>query len=97
MNLAIPENKLIDVCKKNDIVFLAVFGSFVEIGYTTKSDIDLLARFSKPKSLIDMVRIERDLSQLLGRDVDLLTESAISPYLRDRIRRGMRVIYEKKR
>jgi len=61
---------------------------------TEQSDIDLLVRFSKRKSLLALVRLEREASAVLGRKVDLLTEAAISPYLRDRIKRELRVIYE---
>jgi hypothetical protein len=39
------------------------------------------------------VRIERELSEILGIKVDLLTERFISPYLIDRIKKEMRVIY----
>ncbi|MDY7040081.1 MAG: nucleotidyltransferase domain-containing protein [Chloroflexota bacterium] len=57
-----------------------------------QSDVDLLVRFSKRKSLLALVRLERELSTALGRKVDLLTEAAISPYLRDRIKREVKVI-----
>ncbi|MBN1661346.1 MAG: nucleotidyltransferase family protein [Anaerolineae bacterium] len=60
---------------------------------TDQSDIDLLVRFSKRKSLLEMVKLEREVSHALGRKVDLLTEGAISPYLRDRVKRELRVIY----
>ncbi len=49
---------------------------------------------AKPKSLLNLVKLERELSTALQRKVDLLTEMAISPYLRDRILRELKVIYE---
>ena len=61
---------------------------------TDQSDIDLLVYFSKRKSLLALVALERQLSTALGRKVDLLTEAAISPYLRERIKRELQVIYE---
>jgi len=72
---------------------IGVFGSLARGEARNESDIDLLVRFSKPKSLLAIVRLERELSEALGRKVDLLTEGAISPYLRDRILREMRVVY----
>jgi uncharacterized protein len=42
------------------------------------------------------VRLERELSEALGRKVDLLTEGALSPYLRERILQEMRVVYGKR-
>jgi len=72
---------------------VGVFGSMARGEATEQSDIDLLVRFSRRKSLLELVRLERDISIALGRRVDLLTESAISPYLRDRVKRELQVIY----
>lgn len=88
--------KLLEICKRDDVVFMAIFGSFVTGDYKKDSDIDILVRFSKPKSLLELVRIERVLSEVLGRKTDLLTEASISPYLRGRIEREMEVFYERK-
>lgn len=41
-----------------------------------------------------MITLEREISEALGMDVDLLTEDAISPYLRERIKRDVQVLYE---
>ena len=86
--------KLIEICHQNDIAMIGVFGSMARGKATEDSDIDLLVRFSKRKSLLTLVRLEREMSTVLGRKVDLLTEAAISPYLRDRIKRELKVIYE---
>ncbi|HMD13322.1 MAG TPA: nucleotidyltransferase domain-containing protein, partial [Bacteroidota bacterium] len=56
-------------------------------------DVDLLVTFSQPTSLLQMVRLERELSSILGRKVDLLTAKSISPYLRNRILKESRPIY----
>ena len=93
-NMFIDNKKLIELCKNNDIKMLGVFGSVARGTATGKSDIDLVVEFSKSKSLLTHVRVERELSQLLGRKVDLLTEAAISPYLRDIIKRELQVVYE---
>lgn len=89
--------KLLQACRSNDIVFMAIFGSMARGDYRKDSDIDLLVRFSKPKSLLKIVRIERLISEVMGRKADLLTEESISPYLRDRIKQDMRVFYEQAR
>ncbi|MEZ4771179.1 MAG: nucleotidyltransferase family protein [Caldilineales bacterium] len=62
-----------------------------------QSDIDLIVEFSRRKSLLSLVALEREISEALGRKVDLLTEGALSPYLHDRIMDELQVIYEKKR
>ena len=89
--------KLLKQCSKYGIAFLAVFGSFARGENTPKSDLDLLVRFSDRKSLLDMVRIEREMSESLGVKVDLLTENAISPYLREGIKKSMKVVYNSER
>lgn len=88
------KNKLIEVCRKNDVAKIGVFGSMARGEDSKQSDIDLLVDFSKRKSLLALVRLERELSEELRRKVQLLTEAAISPYLRDRIMRELKVIYE---
>ncbi|MGB9593407.1 MAG: nucleotidyltransferase family protein [Anaerolineae bacterium] len=87
-------NRLAEICRRNDVARLAVFGSVARGEFTDESDVDLLVEFSKRKSLLALVALERQLSEAIGRKVDLLTEAAISPYLRDRIKRDQRVIYE---
>lgn len=87
---------LIDICRRNDVSMVGVFGSMARGEARKQSDIDLIVRFSKRKSLLAVVRLERELGEALGRKVDLLTEGALSPYLRERILREMRVVYGKR-
>jgi hypothetical protein len=86
-------SKLIEICRQNDVAMVGIFGSLARGEATDASDIDLLVEFSKRKSLLTVVALERQLSTALGKKVDLLTEAAISPYLRERIKRDLRVIY----
>lgn len=85
------------VCKKNDIVFLALFGSFAQNRQTVRSDVDLLVKFdeSKDKSLLDLIRAEREMKNVFRRKVDLVTEKSLIPYLRKDVLKSLRVIYEK--
>ena len=85
---------LIDMCRQNDVAMVGIFGSQTTGEAKDQSDIDLLIRFSKRKSLLKVVALERQLSEALGKKVDLLTEAALSPYLRDRVLRDLQVIYE---
>ena len=86
--------KLVELCRQNDVVKVGVFGSVARGEADEESDVDLVVKFSKPISLLKMVALERQLSDALGKKVDLLTEAAISPYLREGIKRDMQVIYE---
>ncbi|MGA1875552.1 MAG: nucleotidyltransferase family protein [bacterium] len=94
VTLPFDKEKLIEICSQNDVTKIGVFGSMVRGEATAQSDIDLLVSFGKPKSLLNVVALERQISKALGRKVDLLTESAISPYLRDKIKAELVVIYE---
>lgn len=78
--------------KKEGATKVAVFGSYARGEEKPESDIDVLVEFSENKSLLTMVRIERELSEFLGVKVDLLTEESISPYLIDRIKKEAKVI-----
>ena len=85
---------IIEICRANDISMVGLFGSTARGDATDQSDIDILIKLSKPKSLLSIIKLERILSEALGRKVDLVTEKAISPYLRDRILNDITVIYE---
>lgn len=93
-DLAAKKPELAEICQQNDIAYLGVFGSIVRSEATADSDVDMVARFSKQKGLWDLIGIERELSEVLGRKVDLGTEDALNPYLRDRILAEVQVIYE---
>ncbi|MBU1121509.1 MAG: nucleotidyltransferase family protein [Candidatus Omnitrophota bacterium] len=82
-----------DFLIRKDAVRIVLFGSYVRGEAKKGSDIDLIVKFSKRKSLLEVVRIERELSETIGIKVDLLTRKAISPYLIDRIESQARVIY----
>ena len=86
--------RLIELCRQSDVVQIALFGSMARGEANQQSDIDLVVKFSKPISLLRVTALERQLSEALGRKVDLLTEAAISPYLQERIKRDLKVIYE---
>jgi predicted nucleotidyltransferase len=85
--------KITQVLKGQGAKKIAIFGSYVRGEEKPGSDIDVLVHFSRRKSLLELVRIERQLSEVLGIKVDLLTEKSISPYLIDTIKRQMEVIY----
>jgi predicted nucleotidyltransferase len=92
--LPFDTKKLIEICRQNDVSKIGVFGSVARGESNERSDIDLLVEFSRRKSLLAMVKMERELTTALGRKVDLLTEAAISPYLRERILSDLKIIYE---
>ncbi|MDP2479823.1 MAG: nucleotidyltransferase family protein [Candidatus Palauibacterales bacterium] len=93
--MKIDREAMAAICRRNDIARLRLFGSFARGEADDGSDVDLIADFLRPKSLLELVRIQREFSEVLGRDVDLLTERSLSPHLRERIVRDAQVVYER--
>lgn len=84
---------LLNLCRRYQVASLKVFGSIARGEEREDSDIDILVQFVHPVSLLTLVRLERELSDLFGRKVDLLTEQALSPYIRDSVIASAREIY----
>ena len=85
--------QVINLYNKYHVKTLRIFGSMARGESRIDSDVDLLVTFSKPISLLQMVGLERELSNLIGRKVDLLTTKSVSRYLRNRILKESRQIY----
>ena len=64
---------------------LSLFGSFARDEGREDSDVDLLVEFKRPIGLFEFVRLQRELGELLGYPVDLVTPAALKPQLRDQI------------
>ena len=94
IDLAIYNNIIREICKRNDITFLGLFGSTARGDDKSESDVDLMVRFTERKSLLDIVRIEREFAEAVGAEVDLLTEASINKYLRKQILSDLKVIYD---
>ena len=64
---------------------LRVFGSVSRGDATDKSDLDLLINLEPGRTILDIIAIKQDLEDLLGCAVDVVTENAVSPYIREQI------------
>lgn len=84
--------KIKEKLEKEDAKSIAIFGSYTQGEESTESDLDILIEFSKPKSLFDIARIERELSKDIGIEVDLVTKNSLSPYIRKRVEREKEVL-----
>ena len=73
---------------------VALFGSVARGEETEESDIDLLIRLSRPIDYFTLIDLEQELSTRLGRRVDLVTEGAMSPYIRPYIEQDKVILYE---
>lgn len=62
---------------------LELFGSVARDEATPESDVDFLVEFSIEPTLFDLFRVQHYLEDLLGRNVDLGTRSALKTHLRE--------------
>lgn len=91
----LPSEELEQFCREHHIRRLALFGSVLGGDFGPDSDIDVLVEFEPGQQigLIRMARIERKLSERLGRKVDLRTPADLSRYFRDDVLRQAEVQY----
>lgn len=74
---------------------IGVFGSFARKEETPESDIDILVKFRETITLLDLARIHRELSLILGKRVDVVTESSIkNERLKSYIYNDLKIIFE---
>ena len=94
-NLNIDEATLTQFCRAHGIGRLALFGSQLKGTATSDSDIDLLVEFEPEHipSLFGIAGMEIELSELLGKKVDLRTAGDLSRYFRDEVVRMAEVQY----
>jgi predicted nucleotidyltransferase len=64
-----------------------LFGSVARGEADEQSDVDFLVEMEPGRTLLDMGGLVMDLRELLGREVDVITEQALKPRIRDRVMR----------
>lgn len=88
--------KLEPIFKEYNVAFAGVFGSYARGEHRSDSDIDLLVRFSKVPGLFTFAKLQNKLSEKLGIPVDLVTENALHPLMKDAVFQDLRPIYGKR-
>ncbi len=80
--------------KREEILYIArthgalsvrIFGSYARGEEQPSSDIDLIVEMEPGRSLLDIIAIKQEVEDLVGKKVDVVTEAALSPYLRDEV------------
>lgn len=81
------DNQLAAFCRRDQIRRLSVFGSALRDDFGPDSDVDILVEFAEGAvvTLLDMARMEIELSAMLDRQVDLRTPEDLSRYFRDQV------------
>jgi len=85
--LEIPKEKITEFCHKNHIKKLALFGSILRGDFRPESDVDMLVEFEPEHhiGLLGMAGLELELSEMLGRKVDLRPPAELSRYFREEV------------
>jgi hypothetical protein len=94
-SLAVDKQKLAEFARRNRIRRLALFGSVLREDFRPDSDVDVLVEFEPDAriGLLGMAALEMELSELLGRKVDLRTPQELSRYFREDVLREAEVQY----
>ena len=86
-HIELPKDKISEFCKRNHIRKLSLFGSYLRGDFGPDSDIDLLVEFEPDHipGLITLSGMEIELSEIIGRKVDLRTPEDLSRYFRKEV------------
>ncbi len=92
--IEIPQERLAEFCRANKIRMLALFGSILRDDFRPESDVDVLVEFL-PDACVGFafIRMQDDLTLILGRKVDLHTPATLSKYFREEVLREAKVQY----
>lgn len=93
--LGLPDQTLQDFCREHHVQRLSLFGSRLKGTHHPDSDVDLLVEFESghTPSMFGMIRMEAQLSDLLGQPVDLRTPGDLSRYFRQDVIDSAQVQY----
>lgn len=83
----IPRERIAEFCKRHHIRRLSFFGSVISEHFTQDSDVDVLVEF-EPGQVIGLIRLsgmELELSEIIGRKVDMRTPADLSRYFREEV------------
>ena len=88
-------NRIVKFFRDTEIERAYLFGSYSRNEEIPGSDLDILVNVNPEIGYLKFVRYQRELSELLGIQVDLLTQDSISPHILPFIQEDLRLIYER--
>ena len=80
-------DQILAIARQHGARNVRVFGSLARGEGKRGSDLDVLVELESGRSLLDIIAIKQDLEDLLTTKVDIVTEAAVSPYMRDQVLR----------
>ena len=91
-------NIIIASLKEFDPISIGIFGSYARSEQKQNSDIDILVKFKKSITLMQLIRLENELTEKLGIKVDLVTEGALTnAKLKKEIFKDLNIIFANER
>jgi predicted nucleotidyltransferase len=93
--IAIPQEQVVDFCRRNQIRTFSLFGPVLRDGFGPDSDVDVLIEF-EPEARVGFMalgRMQRELAELLGRRADLVPREGLKPRIRDSVLGSAQVFY----
>jgi len=78
-------NEILTIAAYHGAKNLRIFGSLARGEASETSDVDVLIKLEPGRSLLDIIALKQDLEDLLGCAIDVVTEDAVSPYIRDQV------------
>lgn len=95
-HITIPYEEIAAFCERNHIRKLSLFGSVLRDDFSDESDVDVLVEFEPGKTPgWEFVSMGNELSEILGRKVDFLTEGFLSRHFRQKVLDLAQVVYER--
>lgn len=94
--ITLPRERIEEFCRRWRVKELSLFGSVLSDSFRTDSDVDVLVVFDEEAEwdAWDHLHAEEELSDLLGRQVDLVQKHAVkNPFRRQRILQTREIIY----
>ena len=93
--IMLPTDKITEFCRKNRVKSLAVFGSMLRAEFRSDSDIDVLVEFERDAKVgfLAMGRMQRELTAIFQRQVDLVPRDGLKPVIREAILTSAEVLY----
>ncbi|MGK7346051.1 MAG: nucleotidyltransferase family protein [Candidatus Nitrospinota bacterium M3_3B_026] len=94
-DLEIPDEKIRGFCARYKVKELSIFGSAVKAGFGEDSDVDILVLFRPDARVgfIEFSRMQRELSSMFGREVDLVPKDGLKDLIRDEVLSTAKIIY----
>ena len=87
IKIKLNKAEITEFCRRNKIIKLSLFGSSLRDDFSPESDVDILVEFD-PEARVGLMKLagmESELSEIIGRKVDLNTPGFISKYFRDKV------------